>query len=50
MSREEIKGKLPDELVVFMEFMDNILSKYEFKIGKYKVNKEFENYSLEVLL
>ena len=49
MSREEIKEKLPTELVVFMEFMDEILLKYEFKIAGYKVNNEFEEYTLEVL-
>ena len=40
MSNEEIKEKLPTELVVFMEFMDEILLKYEFKIAGYKVNNE----------
>ena len=50
MSREEIIEKLPTELVVFMEFMDSILPKYEFKIGNYKVNNEFGEYTLEVLL
>ena len=49
MSREEIKEKLPTELVVFMEFMDSILPKYEFKIDEYKVNNEFGEYTLEVL-
>ena len=49
MSREEILEKLPTELVVFMEFMDEILQKYEFKIGNYKVNNEFGEYTLEVL-
>ena len=48
MSNEEIKEKLPTELVVFMEFMDNILPLYEFKLGKYKVIKNIENYTLEV--
>ena len=33
MSREEIIEKLPTELVVFMEFMDEILHRYEF--GEY---------------
>ena len=37
MSNEEIKEKLPNELVVFMEFMDSILQFYEFKLGNYKV-------------
>ena len=50
MSREEIKEKLPTELIIFMEFMDEILQKYEFKIGNYKVNNEFGEYTLEVLL
>ena len=49
MSREEIKEKLPTELVVFMDFMDEILQEYEFKIGNYKVNNEFGDYILEVL-
>ena len=49
MSREEIKEKLPTELIIFMEFMDEILQKYEFKIGNYKVNNEFGDYTLEVL-
>ena len=49
MSREEIKEKLPTELVVFMEFMDEILPRYEFKLGNYKVNNEFGDYILEVL-
>ena len=49
MSKEEILEKLPTELVVFMEFMDEILQKYEFKIGNYKVNNEFGEYTLEVL-
>lgn len=49
MSNEEIKEKLPAELVVFMEFMDNILPKYEFKLGNYKVVKNKENYTLEVV-
>ena len=49
MSREEIIEKLPTELVVFMEFMDEILHRYEFKIGNYKVNNEFGEYTLEVL-
>ena len=49
MSREEIKEKLPTELIIFMEFMDEILQKYEFKIGNYKVNNEFGEYTLEVL-
>ena len=50
MSREEIKEKLPTELIDFMNFMDSILPKYEFKIGNYKVNNEFGDYTLEVLL
>ena len=50
MSKEEILEKPPTELVVFMEFMDEILQKYEFKIGNYKVNNEFGEYTLEVLL
>ena len=50
MSREEILKKLPTELIIFMEFMDEILQKYEFKIGNYKVNNEFGEYTLEVLL
>ena len=50
MSREEIKEKLPTELIIFIEFMDSILPKYEFKIGNYKVNNEFGEYTLEVLL
>ncbi len=49
MSREEILKKLPTELVVFMNFMDEILPRYEFKIGNYKVNNEFGDYILEVL-
>ena len=49
MSREEIIEKLPTELIVFMEFMDEILPRYEFKIGNYKVNNEFGDYILEVL-
>ena len=49
MSREEIKEKLPTELIIFIEFMDSILPKYEFKIGNYKVNNEFGDYILEVL-
>ena len=49
MSREEILKKLPTELIIFMEFMDEILQKYEFKIGNYKVNNEFGEYTLEVL-
>ena len=49
MSSEEIKEKLTTELVVFMEFMDEILHRYEFKIGNYKVNNEFGEYTLEVL-
>ncbi len=49
MSREEILEKLPAELVVFMNFMDSILPKYEFKLGNYKVNNEFGEYTLEVL-
>ena len=49
MSNEEIKEKLPTELVVFMEFMDNILQLYEFKLGKYKVIKNIEDYTLEVV-
>ena len=50
MSREEIEKKLPTELIIFIEFMDSILPKYEFKIGNYKVNNEFGEYTLEVLL
>ena len=34
MSREEIKEKLPTELIDFMNFMDSILPKYEFKRRK----------------
>ncbi len=49
MSREEIIEKLPTELIIFMEFMDEILQKYEFKIGNYKVNNEFGEYTFEVL-
>ena len=49
MSREEIEKKLPTELIIFIEFMDSILPKYEFKIGNYKVNNEFGDYTLEVL-
>ena len=49
MSREEIIEKLPSELIIFMEFMDEILPRYEFKIGNYKVNNEFGEYTLEVL-
>ena len=49
MSNEEIKEKLPTELVVFMEFMDSILQKYEFKLGNYKVVKSEEDYTLEVV-
>ena len=49
MSREEIKEKLPTELIDFMNFMDLILPKYEFKIENYKVNNEFGEYTLEVL-
>ena len=49
MSREEIKEKLPTELIIFIEIMDSILPKYEFKIGNYKVNNEFGEYTLEVL-
>ena len=49
MSNEEIKEKLPTELVVFMEFMDEILPRYEFKLGNYKVNNEFGEYTLEVI-
>ena len=49
MSREEIKEKLPTELIDFMVFMDEILPRYEFKIGNYKVNNEFGDYILEVL-
>ena len=49
MSREEIIEKLPTELIIFMEFMDEILQKYEFKIGNYKVNNKFGEYTLEVL-
>ena len=49
MSREEIKEKLPTELIDFMNFMDSILPKYEFKIENYKVNNEFGEYTLEVL-
>ena len=50
MSREEIKEKIPTELIIFMEFMDEILPRYEFKLGNYKVNNEFGEYTLEVLL
>ena len=49
MSREEIEKKLPTELIIFIEFMDSILPKYEFKIGNYKVNNKFGEYTLEVL-
>ena len=49
MSREEIIEKLPSELIIFMEFMDEILPRYEFKIGNYKVNNKFGEYTLEVL-
>lgn len=49
MSNEEIKEKLPEELIVFMEFMDNILPFYEFKLGNYKVIKNKEDYTLEVV-
>ena len=49
MSNEEIKEKLPEEIVVFMEFMDSILQKYEFKLGNYKVVKTEEYYTLEVV-
>ena len=49
MSREEILEKLPTELVVFMEFMDEILHRYELILGNYKVNNEFGEYTLEVL-
>ena len=49
MSKEEIKEKLPTELIDFMVFMDEILPRYEFKIGNYKVNNEFGEYTLEVL-
>lgn len=49
MSKEEILEKLPTELVVFMNFMDEILPRYEFKLGNYKVNNEFGEYTLEVL-
>ena len=49
MSNEEIKEKLPNELVVFMEFMDSILPFYEFKLGNYKVIKNIEDYTLEVV-
>ena len=49
MSKEEIKEKLPTELIDFMNFMDSILPKYEFKIENYKVNNEFGEYTLEVL-
>ena len=49
MSREEIIEKLPNELIIFMEFMDEILPRYEFKLGNYKVNNEFGEYILEVL-
>ena len=49
MSREEIKEKIPTELIIFMEFMDEILPRYEFKLGNYKVNNEFGEYTLEVL-
>ena len=41
MSKEEILEKLPTELIDFMNFMDEILPRYEFKIGNYKVNNEF---------
>ena len=50
MSKEEIKEKLPTELIDFMNFMDEILPRYEFKLGNYKVNNEFGEYTLEVLL
>ena len=49
MSKEEILEKLPTELIVFMNFMDEILPRYEFKIENYKVNNEFGEYTLEVL-
>ena len=49
MSKEEILEKLPTELIIFMEFMDEILPRYEFKLGNYKVNNEFGEYTLEVL-
>ena len=49
MSREEVEEKLPTELIDFMNFMDSLLQKYEFKIGNYKVNNEFGEYTLEVL-
>ena len=49
MAKEEILEKLPTELVVFMNFMDEILPRYEFKLGNYKVNNEFGEYTLEVL-
>ena len=49
MTREEIKEKIPTELIIFIEFMDSILPKYEFKIGNYKVNNKFGEYTLEVL-
>jgi hypothetical protein len=49
MSREEILKELPTELIVFMNFMDEILPIYEFKLGNYKVNNEFGEYTLEVL-
>ena len=49
MSREEILKELPNELIIFMEFMDEILPRYEFKLGNYKVNNEFGEYTLEVL-
>ena len=49
MSKEEILEKLPTELVVFMNFMDEILPRYEFKLGNYKVNNEFGEYTLEAL-
>ena len=49
MSNEEIKEKLPNKLVVFMEFMDSILPFYEFKLGNYKIIKNIEDYTLEVV-
>ena len=49
MSNEEVKEKLPTELVFFIEFMDSILPFYEFKLGKYKVIKNIEDYTLEVV-
>ena len=47
MSREEIKEKLPTELIIFMEFMDEILQKYEFVsilvLNGWLVNPDFLN-------